>query len=124
MSVAKKRGSSQRGGSTRKQATRRRSGEGTHEEAAQSREGAVPTRTTSRTYMQRGFSGYHRPKRPKRKGRYGVKGWTAADPLPGVTRPQGTEISQSQQKGQSAAAVVTKVKMHGGSHRSKRRGGR
>ena len=120
MSVSTKR----TGSSTRFQSTRRRSGEGTHEEAAQSREGAVPTRTTSRTYMQRGFSGYHRPKRPKRKGRYGVKGWTAADPLPGVTRPQGTEISQSQQKGQSAAAVVTKVKMHGGSHRSKRRGGR
>src|SRR5271170_2984616 len=120
MRVSKKRGPSQRGTSTRFHAPRRRPGEDTDgDDGSKAKGSSEPTRTAARTYMQRGFSGYHRPKRPKRKGQYGVKTWTAEDELPGVTRPRGVEISQAQQKGQTAAPVVVKVKKSGGCHRSK-----
>jgi hypothetical protein len=133
MSVATKR----TGGSRRFQATRRRSGqgstadkgaEGTHA-SAQHGEGSTgggacmkPKRTFGRTYLSRGFSGYRRPKRPGTKGRYGVKNWSADDPLPNVTRPGLAEVSASTPTG-TKATVVSTVTKRSGCRRSKRRGG-
>src|SRR5208337_4194831 len=101
--------STTRSGSSRRfQSTRRKSG-GTPENAAEGNHGdkrhgegtsgggacMKPDRVFGRTYMQRGFAGYKRPKRPGTKGRYGVKNWSADDELPNVTRPGLGEISQS-----------------------------
>jgi len=82
-----------------------------------------PNRTFGRTYLSRGFAGYKRPKRPKRKKNFGVKTWTAADPLPGVTRPSHGAVSVSTPTG-TKATVVPQVQQRGGCRRSKRRGGK
>ena len=81
-----------------------------------------PKRTFGRTYLSRGFSGYRRPKRPGTKGRYGVKNWSADDPLPNVTRPGLAEVSASTPTG-TKATVVSTVTKRSGCRRSKRRGG-
>ena len=123
MSVSTKR----TGSSTRFQSTRRRSGANTTEVGTGSdgsnthAAGAVPNRTFGRTYLSRGFSGYRRPKRPKRKGQWGVKTWTAKDPLPNVTRPSPGERTQAMPTGTKETVVCT-VQQRGGCRKSKRRG--
>lgn len=132
MSIAKS-----RSGSTRRfQSTRRKSG-GTEQNAAEGNHGdkrhgegstgggacMKPDRTFGRTYLQRGFAGYKRPKRPKRTGKFGVKTWSAADELPGVTRPGLGEISAATPTG-TKSSVVNKVQQRGGCSKSRRRGER
>jgi hypothetical protein len=109
------------GGTTHFQSTRRRSGDGAEGEGVATGQAACvePDRTFGRTYLQRGLSGYHRPKRPGRDNR---KTWRAEDPLPGdVTKPQLAAVNEAIPTG-TKETVVSQVKHRGGCRRSKRRG--
>ena len=82
------------------QSTRRTSGGLSENEGSVAHAACVqPDRTFGRTYLQRGFSGYKRPRRPKRTMPFGVKQWSAEDELPGVTRPGLAEISRKHADG-------------------------
>jgi hypothetical protein len=76
-------------GSRRFQSTRRVSGGNNSDGGAPKESGQTqaPKRTFGRTYLSRGFSGFKRPKRPPRTMPFGQPAFSAADELPGITRP-------------------------------------
>jgi hypothetical protein len=74
-------------GARRFQSTRRVSGGKEPDGGTQEhKETEAPKRTFGRTYLSRGFSGFHRPKRPPRTMPFGKKMWSADDELPGIPR--------------------------------------
>ena len=106
------------------QSTRRTSGGLSENEGSVAHAACMqPDRTFGRTYLQRGFSGYKRPRRPKRTMPFGVKQWSAEDELPGVTRPGLAGISASTPTG-TRCAVVSKVQHRGGCRKTPRLGDR
>jgi hypothetical protein len=113
-------------GAKRFQSTRRTSGGNNSAAPSDGSDGTqtkgetqAPKRTFGRTYLSRGFSGFKRPKRPQRTKPFGKPAFSAADELPGITRPAlaTTALAAPREGAQAASSrkfVATGCKSKGG----------